>query len=119
MKRYRRTTYITIFVIRAVIFMAADSLRIDDLRVYFYTTRGTVRAVDGVTMKVGEKETVGLVGESGCGKSTVAFAIMKVVQPPGKIIGGRILYNNRNLLELSDEEIRSVRGKKISIVLMK
>ena len=96
--------------------MAADSLRIDDLRVYFYTTRGTVRAVDGVTMKVGEKETVGLVGESGCGKSTVAFAIMKVVQPPGKIIGGRILYNNRNLLELSDEELRSVRGKKISIV---
>jgi oligopeptide/dipeptide ABC transporter ATP-binding protein len=86
------------------------------LKTQFKTIRGVVRAVDGMNLRMGPKETLGLVGESGCGKSMTAFSIMGLVPPPGRIVDGKILLNGRNLLELSEEDKRRIRGKEISMV---
>lgn len=75
-----------------------------------------MKAVENVTFSIGKREIVGLVGESGCGKSTLAYAIMRLVPPPGKIVGGKILLNNVNLLELTEDEMRKIRGAEISMV---
>src|SRR5512135_3170693 len=92
-------------------------LEIVDLKTYFFTDEGTVKAVDGVNLTIGEGESVGLVGESGSGKSMTAFSILRLVpDPPGKIVGGKILLKGQNLLELSEKEMREVRGKKISMI---
>jgi len=92
-------------------------LRIEDLRTVFETADGTARAVDGVTFEVGAGETVGLVGESGCGKSVTALSIMRLVpEPAGRIEGGRILFEGRDLLALSGKEMRRIRGNEISMV---
>jgi oligopeptide/dipeptide ABC transporter ATP-binding protein len=92
-------------------------LRIENLRTTFRSEEGTVRAVDGVSFDVGEGETVGLVGESGCGKSVTALSIMRLVSdPPGRIEEGSILWNGRDLLGLPESEMRRVRGNEISIV---
>ncbi len=97
--------------------MPEELLKIDDLRTVFHTEAGTVRAVDGVSFTVGRGETVGLVGESGCGKSVTALSIMRLVtDPPGRIEGGSILFEGRDLLGLSEKEMRNVRGNEISIV---
>lgn len=90
-------------------------LEVRDLRTYFPTTRGTVRAVDGISFTVLEGETVGLVGESGCGKSTAALSIMRLVPAPGRIVGGEILLRGRDLLKLSEAEMREIRGAKIAM----
>lgn len=82
----------------------------------YETRRGTVNAVNEVSMKVGKKEIVGLVGESGCGKTTLALSILRLVSPPGKIVKGEILWNGRNLLDLPDKEMRKIRGDSISMV---
>ena len=74
-------------------------------------------AVDDVSFEVRQGETLGLVGESGCGKSMIAFSILRLVQPPGRIAGGRVLFNGRNLLELPEREMRKVRGAGISLIL--
>ncbi len=95
----------------------AKLLELEDLRTQFFTTAGTVKAVDGVSYDVEEGETVGIVGESGCGKSVSALSILRLIpDPPGKIVGGKILFMGRNLLELSDVEIRKVRGADIAMV---
>ena len=92
-------------------------LEIEDLYTQFFTSAGTVRAVDGVTYNVDEGETVGLVGESGCGKSVTALSILRLVaDPPGKIVNGKIKFKGRNLLELSEDEMRDVRGNDIAMV---
>jgi len=92
-------------------------LDVQALKAYFHTSLGTVKAVDGVDLTIDKKEAVGLVGESGCGKTMTAFSIMRLVpSPPGKIVGGKILFQGRNLLELSDREIQAVRGQSISMV---
>src|SRR5512135_1835851 len=92
-------------------------LEIVDLKTYFFTDEGTVKAVDGVNLTIGEGESVGLVGESGSGKSMTAFSILRLVpDPPGKIVSGQILLKGQNLLELSEKEMREVRGKKISMI---
>jgi oligopeptide transport system ATP-binding protein len=76
-----------------------------------------VRAVNGVSFTVDEGETLGLVGESGCGKSVSVLSVMRLIpQPPGKIVGGQVLFQGRDLLKVDDEEIRSVRGNKIAMV---
>jgi len=75
-----------------------------------------VKAVNDVSFSIDKSEIVGLVGESGCGKSTLAFAIMRLVPPPGKIVGGKILLDNINLLDLSEDDMRKIRGAKISMV---
>ena len=95
----------------------AKLLELEDLRTQFFTTAGTVKAVDGVSYDIEAGETVGIVGESGCGKSVSALSILRLVpDPPGKIVGGKILFMGRNLLELSDVEIRKVRGHEIAMV---
>ena len=96
--------------------MAEPVLSIRDLRVYFNIRAGTVRAVDGVDLDLKEGEKVGLVGESGSGKTTTALAVMRMIKPPGEIAGGTIQLDGRDLVELSEPEMRSVRGKDIAMV---
>lgn len=91
-------------------------LTVEDLCVYFWTGRGPVRAVDGVTFTVRRKERFGLVGESGCGKSTTAMAILRLIKPPGCIEGGRILLDGEDLLPLTKEEMRQVRWRRVALV---
>ena len=87
------------------------------LKTHFYTDNGVVKAVNGVFYSVDAGETVGLVGESGCGKSVSALSIMRLVpQPPGKIVGGEVIFEGRNLLELSEREMYHVRGSKIAMI---
>ncbi len=92
-------------------------LEIDDLRTYFHTRDGIVRAVDGVSFKLHRGETLGVVGESGCGKSVTAMSILRLLaEPPAKIESGTIMFNGRNLLDLSNAEMRRVRGNEISMI---
>lgn len=91
-------------------------LRVENLQTVFDTEEGTARVVDGVSFEVASGETVGLVGESGCGKSVTALSIMRLVAPPGRIAGGSILFEGRDLLALPEKEMRKVRGNKVSIV---
>lgn len=92
-------------------------LEVRDLRTYFYTQEGTVKAVDGTTYTVEEGETLGLVGESGCGKSVSALSILRLIpQPPGKIVSGQILFEGRDILKLDEDELRRIRGGKIAMV---
>jgi len=92
-------------------------LNIEELSTFFYTNRGVVKAVDGLDLELGKGETLGLVGESGCGKSVTALSIMHLIQePPGKIINGRILFDGRDLVQLNREEMRHIRGNRISMI---
>lgn len=94
-----------------------ELLRVKDLKTYFFTHDGTVKAVDGINLKVSKGETLGLVGESGCGKSVTALSIMRLIpSPPGKIVGGEIHFEGKNLLELNEKEMRKIRGRKISMI---
>ena len=92
-------------------------LSIEDLKVYFFSSQGTVRAVDGVNFQLNKGETLGIVGESGCGKSVTSLAILKLIpDPPGKIVDGRIFYQGKNLVEYSEDRMRKIRGKHISMI---
>ena len=92
-------------------------LRVDNLRTYFDTLDGTVRSVDGVSYDVHAGQTLGVVGESGCGKSVTALSILRLVpQPPGRYVGGRILFHGMDLLALSERDMRAIRGDRISMV---
>jgi oligopeptide/dipeptide ABC transporter ATP-binding protein len=93
-------------------------LEVKDLKTYFFTREGVIQAVDGVTFSVGKGEVVGLVGESGCGKSVTSLSIMGLVpQPAGKTVSGEILFKNEDLLKKSDEDMRRIRGDRISMIL--
>lgn len=93
------------------------TLDIQGLNTHFYTEEGVVKAVDNVDLKIEKGEILGVVGESGCGKSTIALSVMRLIPyPPGKIVSGRILFEMQDLLEASDEEIRKIRGKSISMI---
>ena len=95
----------------------ATLLEVRDLKTTFATAAGLVRAVDGVSWDVQEGETVALVGESGCGKSVSALSIMRLVaEPAGRIVSGEIVYKGRDLLKLSEEEMRGVRGREIGMI---
>jgi len=95
----------------------AKLLQVQNLHTQFMTSAGVVRAVDGVSYDVEEGETVALVGESGCGKSVSALSVMRLVaEPAGRIVSGKILFKGRDLLELSEVEMRSVRGREIAMV---
>lgn len=92
-------------------------LKITDLKTYFYTYEGVVKAVNGVNLEIKKGQTLGLVGESGCGKSVTALSIMRLIpNPPGKIVKGQILFEGIDLTKLSEKEMRKVRGKKISMI---
>jgi oligopeptide/dipeptide ABC transporter ATP-binding protein len=92
-------------------------LNIQGLQTHFYTEAGTVRAVDGVSLLVRKGETLGIVGESGCGKSVTALSVLRLIpNPPGKIVGGTIHLEGRDLLKLPENEMRKVRGASISMI---
>ncbi len=94
-----------------------ELLKINDLRTYFFTHEGTVKAVDGISFRINRGETLGIVGESGCGKSVTALSILRLIaDPPGKIVSGEIRFEGKNLLELDEKEMRDIRGKKISMI---
>jgi peptide/nickel transport system ATP-binding protein len=97
--------------------MAQRLLEVKNLKTYFFTDEGVVRAVDGVDLYIDQGETLGVVGESGCGKSVTALSIMKLIpQPPGRIVEGEINYNGTNLVDLPPNRLRKIRGKEISMV---
>ncbi len=92
-------------------------LQIKDLRVHFQTLEGTVHAVNGISYNLDPGETLGIVGESGCGKSVSVLSVMGLIpEPPGKIAGGEVLYRNKNLLKMNKSEIQNIRGKEIAMV---
>lgn len=97
--------------------MSPPLLSIRDLRTYFYTEGGVAKAVDGVSFEVGAGETVGIVGESGCGKSVTALSILRLIQPPGRIEpDSRIEFEGKNIVTLGDDEMRQIRGNRISMI---
>ena len=97
--------------------MAERLLDVKNLKTYFFTDEGVVRAVDGVDLYIDQGETLGIVGESGCGKSVTALSIMRLIpQPPGKIVEGQILYNGLDLVTIPANKLRKIRGKEISMV---
>jgi len=91
-------------------------LEVSDLQTHFPTRAGLVRAVDGVSFEIGEGELLGLVGESGCGKSITALSIMRLISPPGKIIGGSIKFKGEELTTASGERLREIRGNDIAMI---
>lgn len=97
--------------------MAKELLEIKNLNTYFYTQAGVVKAVNNISFNIREGETVCVVGESGCGKSVTAMSILRLVpSPPGKIVSGEIIYKGKDLINLSEEELRDVRGNEISVI---
>ncbi|HEC62462.1 MAG TPA: ABC transporter ATP-binding protein [bacterium] len=97
--------------------MSDSLLEIKNLHTYFHTHAGLAKAVDGVSIQVSNGEIVGIVGESGCGKSVMARSILRLIKnPPGKIVAGEILFNGTNLLALSEKEMQRVRGANISMI---
>ncbi len=91
-------------------------LEVQNLKTYYYTDDGIVKAVDGVDFEVYPGEVLGLVGESGCGKSVTSLSIMRLIESPGKILEGRIRFGSRNLLEIPEKEMAQVRGNQISMI---
>jgi oligopeptide transport system ATP-binding protein len=91
-------------------------LEVKDLRTHFPTGEGIVHAVNGISYKVMPGEAVGLVGESGCGKTISALSVLKLVPRPGEIVGGQVLFEGKDLLKYSDEEIRRVRGNEVAMI---
>ena len=91
-------------------------LNVENLTVHFPINIGTVRAVEKVDWELAQGEVMGLVGESGCGKSTLGFSILRLLRPPGKIISGRILYQGRDIVQMSEKEVLDLRGKKIAMI---
>ena len=95
----------------------ASLLEVKNLTTHFFTQEGVVRAVDGISYRVEEGEVIGIVGESGCGKSVGAMSIMRLVaSPPGRIVGGEVLFEGEDLVQANDERLRDIRGNGISMV---
>ncbi len=91
-------------------------LEVKNLKTYFFTQEGIVKAVDDVSFSVAKGKTLGLVGESGCGKTVTAMSITRLINEPGRIVGGQIALNGRDLLLMSDQEMRQVRGAQVAMV---
>ncbi|MFX1364355.1 MAG: ABC transporter ATP-binding protein [Promethearchaeota archaeon] len=91
-------------------------LEVDNLKTYFYTEEGIVKAVDGVSFKIYKDEVLGLVGETGCGKSVTALSILRLVREPGKIVEGNIFYKGISLLDLTEQDMREHRGRDITMI---
>jgi oligopeptide/dipeptide ABC transporter ATP-binding protein len=98
--------------------MGTPILDVRDLRTYFITRHSVVKAVDGVSFHVDENETLGIVGESGCGKTVTCLSILRLVPPPaGRIISGEILFDGEDILAMSEKQVQKLRGRKISMIL--
>jgi oligopeptide transport system ATP-binding protein len=96
--------------------MAENLLEVQNLKTYFFSRAGVVKAVDDVSFNMRASETLGVVGESGCGKSVTALSIMRLVADPGKIVGGDITFNGESILEKNQDELTDLRGSKISMI---
>ncbi|MCM3240265.1 ABC transporter ATP-binding protein [Heyndrickxia oleronia] len=97
--------------------MEKELLKINDLQTHFFSDKGVVKAVDGVTITVNKGETVGIVGESGCGKSVTSLSIMRLLKDtPGKIVGGSIQFEGKDLIQLPEKSMRSIRGNEIAMI---
>jgi oligopeptide transport system ATP-binding protein len=95
----------------------AELLEVTDLHTQFFTRDGVVRAVDGVSFHVAAGETLGIVGESGCGKSVTALSLMRLIpQPPGKIVSGSIMFDGQDILKMDDDDVRGIRGNNIAMI---
>src|SRR5574339_370626 len=94
----------------------AHLLEVRNLQTHFPTRAGLVRAVDGVSFHLERGELLGLVGESGCGKSITALSVMRLIAPPGQIVSGKIFFDGKDLLKLSDSEMRQMRGDDIGMI---
>jgi len=94
----------------------AKLLEVSDLATYFYTPEGVVKAVDGITYDLEEGEILGLVGESGCGKSVSALSIMRLIQKPGRNVAGNVTFNGQDILKLSESDMRRIRGKDMAMI---
>jgi len=97
--------------------VAEPLLEVDDLTVEYATDAGETRAVDGVSFTVGAGEFLGIVGESGCGKTTLLFAVAQLLSPPGEVVGGKVMFHGRDMVRLSGGELRSIRWRDYSIVM--
>lgn len=98
--------------------MEENILEVEDLKTHFFTRRGVVKAVDGVSFSVGKGETLGLVGESACGKTITCLSILRLVpQPAGRIVSGKIIMDGHDLLQKSESEMEEIRGSQISMIL--
>ena len=97
--------------------MAEPILEVKGLKTYFYTEEGVLPGVDGLDFTLEQGKVLAIVGESGCGKSVTSLSILRIVQsPPGRIIAGEILYNGKDLLKLSERDMRKIRGNDISMI---
>lgn len=96
--------------------MTSPILEVKGLSTHFFTRRGVLKAVDDVSFTVGEREIVGLVGESGSGKSITGFSILRLIDPPGRVVGGQILFRGEDLLGYPDARMRAIRGKRIAMI---
>ncbi|HLC28156.1 MAG TPA: ABC transporter ATP-binding protein [Dehalococcoidia bacterium] len=97
--------------------MAESLLQVKDLKTNFYTEEGVVQAVNGVSYDIAPGEIVGLVGESGCGKTVSALSILRLIpNPPGKIVGGEIMFEGEDIIKMDEEEVRHIRGNKIGMI---
>ena len=96
--------------------MAENILQVKNLKTYFHTEAGLVKAVNDVSFNVEKGKTLGIVGESGCGKSITSLSIMGLVERPGKIEGGEILFEGEDLLKMTEAQMRNIRGKKIAMI---
>src|SRR5689334_9885213 len=92
------------------------ALQVENLKVYYWTARGPIKAVDDVSFTIDRNERFGFIGESGCGKTTTIMAILRLIKKPGKIEGGRILLNGYDIANVSNEEMRQTRWSKISLI---
>ena len=96
----------------------AKLLEVKNLKTYFYTDDGVAKAVDNVSYDLDKGETLGLVGESGCGKSVSALSIMRLIpNPPGKIVGGEILFKGQDLTKFDDKQMQEIRGNDVAVIL--
>jgi oligopeptide transport system ATP-binding protein len=91
-------------------------LEVHDLKTQFSTPEGVVKAVDGVSFELNAGETLGIVGESGSGKSVTALSVMRLIPPPGRIVGGRVIYDGKDLTKLSETEMQAIRGESIAMI---
>ena len=96
--------------------MGSELLQVIDLQTFFLGEAGTARAVDSVSFSVSEREVLGIVGESGCGKSVTALSIMRLIPPPGIIAGGKIIFDGKDLLSVPEKEMERIRGNEISMI---